>query len=96
MKSIRVLSLVANFDDHFSSLDVKKAFLHGDLEEEVYMKLLPGPQFSSVNDKVYKWKNAAYGLEQSPKAWFKRFSQVMHRFIYKQSQVDHTLFINMS
>lgn len=87
MKSIRVLSLVANFDDHFSSLDVKKAFLHGDLEEEVYMRLLPGPQYGK---RHYMGKNNHPGLG------LRDFSQVMHRFIYKQSQVDHTLFINMS
>jgi hypothetical protein len=64
MNSIRViLYLAGNFDWPLQLLDVKYVFLHGDLEEEVYMKLSIGPQFLLAEGKGCKliW------------AWFERF-----------------------
>jgi hypothetical protein len=55
---------------------VKNAFLHEDLKE-VYMKLLPGPQFSLAKRKVCKLKKALYGLKQTPRAWFERYFQAL-------------------
>ena len=97
MNSIRVLiSLAANQDWPLHQLDVKNAFLHGDLEEEVYMELPPGLKLPTSNGKVCKLKKALYGLKQSPRAWFERFSRAMQKFGYNQSQADHTLFIKRS
>ena len=45
---------------------------------------------------VYKLKKTLYGLKQSPRAWFGRFTNVMLGMGYKQSQGDHTLFIQHS
>jgi hypothetical protein len=75
---------------------VKNAFLHGDLEEEVYMEILLGLEDSSSAGKVCKLKKVLYGLKQSLRAWFEQFSGAMQRFGYKQSQADHTLFIKHS
>jgi hypothetical protein len=44
---------------------MKNAFLHRDLEEEVYMELPPGAKFSSAKSKVCKMKKALYRLKQS-------------------------------
>ena len=57
------MSLVANFDLELHQMDVKIAFLNGDLEEEVYMKQLEG--FTSRNDEhlVCKLKKSIYGLK---------------------------------
>ena len=86
MNSIRVLiSLAANQDWPLHQLDVKNAFLHGDLEEEVYMELPPGLKLPASNGKVCKLKKALYGLRQSPRAWFERFSRAMQKFGYNQS-----------
>ena len=75
MNSIRVLiSLAANQDWPLHQLDVKNAFLHGDLEEEVYKELPPGLKLPASNGKVCKLKKVLYGLKQSPRAWFERFS----------------------
>lgn len=56
------------------------------------------PGFASPTNKgvVCKLKKALYGLEQSPRAWFGRFTKVMLTLGYKQSQGDHTLFIKHS
>jgi len=75
---------------------VKNAFLHGELEEEIYMDLPPGYDGQVAVGTVCKLKKALYGLKQSPRAWFGRFTKVMTNLGYKQSQGDHTLFIKHS
>ena len=95
MNTIRVLlSLTTNFGWNLQQFDVKNAFLHGDLEEEIYMEVPPG--FESKEGMVCKLKKALYGLKQSPRAWFGRFAKVMTTLGYKQSQGDHTLFVRHS
>ena len=69
LNSIRfLLSISAAFDIEVEHMDVKTTFLHGDLEEEIYMKQLEG--FDHVKGKkemVWKMKKSFYGLKQSPK-----------------------------
>jgi len=94
MNTIRVLlSLAANFNWPLKQFEVKNAFLHGDLEEEVYMQLLPGFNGPQSSRKVCKLQKALYGLKQSPRAWFGRFIDTMRRIDYHQGNSDHTLFI---
>jgi hypothetical protein len=52
---------------------VKNAFLHRDLEEEVYMENPLGFENNQTLGKVCKVKKSLYGLKQSPRAWFDRF-----------------------
>ena len=67
MNSIQViLSCAANLGWPLQQLDVKNAFLHGGLEEEVYMDIQPGFSSQSTVGKVYRLKKALYGLKQSP------------------------------
>lgn len=95
MNTVRIiLSLAAIFGWTLLQFDVKNAFLHGDLEEEIYMEVPPG--FESKAGKVCRLKKAFYGLKQSPRAWFGRFSKVMITLGYRQSQRDHTLFVRHS
>ena len=72
---------------------MKNAFLHGDLEEEIYMNTLPRFGDKAWKNKVCKLKKSLYRLKQSPRAWFGRFTKSMIRMNYHQSQGDHTLFI---
>ena len=91
MNTIRVLiSLAANLNWPLRQLDVKNAFLNGTIDEEVYMDPPPGMRYT---DRVCKLKKALYRLKQSPRAWFGRLSTFMRKLGYKQSDVDHTLFI---
>ncbi|RDX89226.1 hypothetical protein CR513_29072, partial [Mucuna pruriens] len=88
MNTIRVIiSLTAYFGWNLQQFDVKNAFLHGDLEEEVYMEIPPG-FYSHNKNRVCRLKKALYGLKQSPRAWFGRLVQVMISLGYKQSQGD--------
>jgi hypothetical protein len=94
INTIRILmSLAANRGWPLQQLDVKNAFLNGDLEEEVYMAVPPGVNLDPTKGKtVCKLRKALYGLKQSPRAWFGRFSNTMKRFGYRQCNADHTLF----
>ncbi|PKU79659.1 Retrovirus-related Pol polyprotein from transposon TNT 1-94 [Dendrobium catenatum] len=97
MNTVRILlSLAAKYNWHLEQLDVKNAFLHGDLEEEIFMEIPPGFKGKSEGNKVCKLKKALYGLKQSPRAWFGKFSKFMLLNGYQQSQGDHTLFFKHS
>ena len=68
MTSIRnILSLVAVEDLHLEQLDVKTAFLHGDLEEEIYMQQPQGYEVKGKENLVCRLKKSLYGLKQSPR-----------------------------
>ncbi|RVX17491.1 Retrovirus-related Pol polyprotein from transposon TNT 1-94 [Vitis vinifera] len=76
LNTVRVLlSLAANLDWSLHQLDVKNAFLNGDLEEEVYMDIPAGLETTSNFNKVCRLRKSLYGLKQSPRAWFERFTK---------------------
>jgi len=88
-----LFSIAANKNWPLHQFDVKNAFLHGDLKEELYMEALPGFSEDFQRNEVCKLKKALYGLKLSPCAWFGRFTVAMKRYGYKQSNSDHTLFL---
>jgi len=97
LNTIRVLlSLASNLDWPLYQLDVKNAFLNGDLEEEVYMEIPPGFDTPATTNKVCKLKKSLYGLKQSPRAWFDKFTKAVKKFGYDQCQTDHTMFVKHS
>ncbi|RVW46329.1 Retrovirus-related Pol polyprotein from transposon RE1 [Vitis vinifera] len=95
INTVRVLlSLAANLDWPLQQFDVKNVFLHGELSDEVYMDLPSGCMVSEKQcQKVCKLKKSLYGLKQSLRAWFGRFTKSMRAFGYRQSNSDHTLFL---
>ena len=76
---------------NFQQYDVKNAFPRGDLEDKIYMKILPGYS-RSRNNQVCRLRKALYGLKQSPKAWFGKLSLAMKKYGYSQSNGGHSLF----
>jgi hypothetical protein len=71
------LSIVASHDLELEQLDVKTAFLHGELEEDIYMDQPEGFIVPGKEKYVYKLKRSLYGLKQSPRQWNKRFDSFM-------------------
>ena len=72
-------------------MDVKNAFLNGNLSEEVYMQ--PSPGLSVESNKVCHIRRALYGLKQAPWAWFVKFSSTISRLGYMASHYDFALFL---
>lgn len=84
MSIVRILmSCAANFGWPLHQLDVKNAFLHGDLHDEVYMEIPPGWSKPEAIGKVCKLKMSLCGLKQSPRAWFDRFRRALCDVEYK-------------
>ena len=81
------------FDWKLFQFNVKNAFLHGELEEEVYMAPPPGYFLKKNTSDVCHLRKSIYGLKQSPRAWFGKNLKTMLSVGYVQSEGDHTLFI---
>ncbi|GJT33877.1 ribonuclease H-like domain-containing protein [Tanacetum coccineum] len=96
-----VLSLAASRHWPIHQLDVKNAFLHGDLSETVYMHQPPGFWDSSRPNYVCLLQRSFYGLKQAPRAWFQRFASYITRecvLISRRSDVvsDPTLYRSLA
>ena len=74
-------------------LDVKNMFLHGVLEERVYMKQPPGFEDPQFPNHICKLDKALYGLKQAPRAWFSRLSSKLHDLGFIPSKADTSLFL---
>lgn len=73
-------------------LDVNNTFLHGDLIEEVYMKIPKG--FSKAEDnRVCKLHKSLYGLRQASRNWYNKFTEALLAVSFRHSKVNHSLFI---
>jgi hypothetical protein len=74
-------------------LDVKTSFLHGELEEEIYMEQFEGFLVKGKEDYVCKFKKILYGLKKAPRQWYMRFESVMWEQGYKRCISNHCMFI---
>jgi hypothetical protein len=73
-------------------LDVKSAFLHGELVEDVYIEQPMGYQMGD-NNSVYKLKKVLYGLKQAPRAWYSKIEAYFYRENFEKCPHEHTLFV---
>lgn len=87
-----ILALAAQSNWEVFQLDVKSAFLHGELEEDVYVKQPEGYIKKGEEEKVYKLKKALYGLKQAPRAWYSRIEAYFMREKFERCPSEHTLF----
>ena len=85
-----ILSLAANLDWSLLPFDVKNAFLHSDLKEEIYMDI--PPRYTETSSKaVCKLQLILHGLKQSSRAWFGCLNPTMRKYRFQQSNFDHTI-----
>ncbi|KAJ9553498.1 hypothetical protein OSB04_017543, partial [Centaurea solstitialis] len=88
-----VLSISVSLNWPIHQLDVKNAFLNGDLTEELYMKQPPGYVHPSYPNHVCRLRKELYGLKQSPRAWFQRFAVFIASLGFSSSKSDSSLFV---
>ena len=87
-----MLALNTLLDLELEWLDVKKPFLHGDLDEEIYMDQLEGFVQGCGKRLVCKLRKSFYGLKQLPKQWYKKFDSFMVSQNFIRSEYDHCVY----
>ena len=93
MSSIYVaLGLVTHLNLDVKQLDVKIAFLHGDLEEEICMQQPEGFEVKGKENLVCELKKSLYGLQREPRQWYKKFDSFMMSHGYNRTTSDHCVF----
>lgn len=91
--SIRlILSLAASNKMKMMAFDVKTAFLHGNLKEEIYMNQPEG--FTDGTDRVCKLNKSLYGLKQAPKNWTEKFSNYLKTLNFENTDDDPCIYYN--
>jgi transposase InsO family protein len=75
-----ILSLVAAMDLEITQLDIKTAFLYGELEEELYLEQPEGFITAGREKEVCRLKKSLYGLKQAPRAWNTKFNEFLLKF----------------
>lgn len=88
-----VLSIAVSHGWSLRQIDVQNAFLHGFLNEDVYMSQPPGFTHPHYPHHVCKLRKALYGLKQAPRAWFSRLSTRLLELGFHGSKSDTSLFI---
>jgi hypothetical protein len=87
-----LLAMAAVYDYEIEQMDVKTAFLHGDLDETIYMKQPKGFVDSSKPDHVCLLRKSIYGLKQSPRQWNIKFDNCMKSLGFQSSEYDSCLY----
>jgi histone deacetylase 1/2 len=88
-----VLALAVSKGWSLQKLDIKNAFLHGVLEEEVYMRQPLGYEDISKPNYICKFNKVLYGLKQPPRAWYSRLGSKLVNLGFVASKSDMSLFI---
>ena len=91
-----VLALVAHYDLELHQMDVKTAFLNGDLEEEVYMDQPEGFVVTGKENLVCKLRKSIYGLKQASRQWYIKFNDTITSYGFVEIIVDRCIYIKIS
>jgi hypothetical protein len=92
--SIRlILSLVGSLNLELHQMDVKTAFLNGDLNEEIFMAQPEGYVVKGQEGKVCRLRKSIYGLKQSSRQWNLRFDQTVVSFGFEIIDEDHCVYV---
>ncbi|KAL4582814.1 hypothetical protein LXL04_007375 [Taraxacum kok-saghyz] len=94
LEAIRIfLAYASHMGFTVYQMDVKTAFLYGEVKEEIYVDQPPGFVDSKLPNHVYKLDKALYGLHQAPRAWYATLTDHLLKHGYKRGKIDQTLFI---
>lgn len=87
-----LLALAAKQGWQVHHLDVKSAFLNGELLEEVYVSQPIGFEKRKEEHKVYRLLKALYGLRQSPRAWYSHLNKYLKSLGLSRCPYDHAVY----
>ncbi|KAM1632105.1 hypothetical protein ACFX2K_020035 [Malus domestica] len=91
-----IMALVAHFDLFLHQMDVKIAFLNGDLDEEIFMKQPEGFIQEGRENLVCKLKKSIYGLKQASRQWYLKFDQVIQDYGFIENPSDECIYLKFS
>ena len=91
-----IMALVAHFDMELHQMDVKTAFLNGDLKEEVYMVQHEGFVANDSGKLVCILKKSIYGLKQASRQWYLKFHSVVTSYGFVENKVDQCIYCKVS
>ena len=93
LKSIRILLFIANHMDYeVWQMDVKTAFLNGNLDEDIYMQQPEGYVKKGQEHRVWKLNKSLYGLKQASRSWNIRFDEVIKSYGFEQCQDESCVY----
>jgi transposase InsO family protein len=92
--SIRaLLALAAHYDLEVHQMDVKTAFLNGDLEEDIYMVQPEGFVKTGQENMVCKLNKSLYGLKQASRAWYQKMDEALLKLHFSRLQADPCIYL---
>ena len=74
-------------------MDVKSAFLNGELQEEVYVEQPQGFVLKGQDGKVLRLVKALYGLRQAPRAWYVKLDSSLLGLGFRRSDSEHAVYL---
>lgn len=96
LEAIRMFLALSSFQKFkVFQMDMKSAFLNGDLEEEVYIEQPDGFILGNDPNLVCRLKKALYGLKQAPRAWYYRLDKYLHQQGFSKGSTDSNLYIKV-
>nr|GFB40266.1 ribonuclease H-like domain, reverse transcriptase, RNA-dependent DNA polymerase [Tanacetum cinerariifolium] len=96
IETVHLMLALAAYHGWQVHLDVKSAFLHGDLKEEVYVTQPEGFIQQGNSGKVYKLTKALYGLRQAPRAWNMKLDQTLKSLDFKKCNLEQAVYTKRS
>src|SRR5260221_185174 len=89
-----LLTLAAQLNLEIHQMDVKTAFLNGDLDHTIFMDPPPGSANFGIPNVVWKLEKSLYGLKQVLHAWYQKAKQEFSQLGFIQCNMDHSVFVH--
>ena len=90
------MALTTHFNLELHQMDVKTAFLNGDLYEEVYMQQPEGFVVDGKENMVCRLQKSIYGLKQASRQWYLKFHDVVTSLGFEENTVDSCIYLKVS
>nr|CAN83069.1 hypothetical protein VITISV_008960 [Vitis vinifera] len=91
-----IMTLIAHYDLELHQMDVKTAFLNGNIDETIYMVQPKNFESNDSKQLVCRLKRSIYGLKQASRQWYRKFDKVITSFGFKENVVDQCIYLKFS